>query len=97
MIEEIKILLGDSASNFTDAQIGLSYGMALNEVKEYTKADEDYALRLLAARITVIKLNRLGTEGLTSQSFNGVSESYLNDIPADIQRLLNLRRKVVVK
>ena len=97
MIEEIKILLGDSASNFTDAQIGLSYRMALNEVKEYTKADEDYALRLLAARITVIKLNRLGTEGLTSQVFNGVSESYLNDIPADIQRLLNLRRKVVVK
>ena len=32
MIEEIKLLLGDAAGNYSDAQINLCYRMALSEV-----------------------------------------------------------------
>ena len=67
MIEEIKILLGDAAANYTEAQ-----------------------------RIAIIKLNRLGTEGLADQGFSGVSESFIDGYPADIQAALNRKRKIKV-
>lgn len=94
MIEEIKILLGESAANYTDAQIGLAYKLALAEVEEYCKRDADPALELVAEQIAVIKLNRIGTEGLTAQSFSGVNESYLDGYPAEIMAVLNRKRKV---
>lgn len=94
MLEEIKILLGDAATNYTDAQIGLCYKMALVEIEDYCGRDADKALELLAERIAVIKLNRLNTEGLASQSYSGVSESYIDDYPADIVKVLNRKRKI---
>lgn len=94
MIEEIKLMLGETAANYTDAQISLAYKMALIEVEDYCRRDADAALELVAERIAVIKLNRMGTEGLASQGFSGVSESYLDGYPADIQAILNRKRKV---
>lgn len=94
MIEEIKLLLGEAAANYTDAQIGLAYKLALAEVEEYCKRDADPALELVAEQIAVIKLNRIGTEGLTAQSFSGVNESYLDGYPAEIMAVLNRKRKV---
>lgn len=94
MIEEIKLMLGEAASNFTDAQINLAYKMALTEVEDYCRRDADASLELAAERIAVIKLNRFGTEGLASQNYSGVSESYIDGYPADIQAVLNRKRKV---
>ena len=96
MIEEIKILLGDAAANFTDAQINLAYKMALAEVEEYCHRDADEALKLIAEKIAVIKLNRTNTEGLASQSYSGVSESYIDGYPAEIQAVLNRKRKLKI-
>lgn len=96
MIEEIKLLLGEAAENFTDAQIALCYKLALTEVEEYCKREADAALELAAERIAVIKLSRINTEGLTSQSFSGVNENYLDGYPADIIALLNRKRKIKV-
>lgn len=96
MIEEIKLLLGDAASNYSDAQIGLAYRMALAEVEAYCKRDADATLELCAEKIAVIKLNRMNTEGLASQSFSGVSESYLDGYPEDIQMILKGKRKIKV-
>ena len=96
MIEEIKILLGDSASNYSDAQISLCLKMALAEVEAYCQRELDYELEVIAQKITIIKLNRLNTEGLSSQSFNGVSESYVNGYPEDIMAVLRRKRKIKV-
>ena len=96
MIEEIKILLGDSASNFTDAQIQLCLKMSVAEIEAYCKRDLDAELEMIAERITVIKLNRLSTEGLASQSFSGVNENYLDGYPADILSALSRKRKIKV-
>ncbi len=96
MIEEIKLLLGAAANNYTDQQINLAYKMSLSEVEEYTKRKADEALTLIAERIAVIKLNRLNTEGLASQGFSGISESYLDGYPADIMEVLNRKRKIKV-
>lgn len=96
MIEEIKIMLGEAATNFTDAQIGLALKMATAEVEEYCKRELDTTLELMAQQIAVIKLNRLGTESLASQSYSGVSESYINGYPAEVVAVLNRKRKIKV-
>lgn len=96
MIEEIKLLLGEAAANYTDAQIGLAYKLALADVEAYCRRDADKTLELVAEQIAVIKLNRAGTEGLVSQSFSGVSENFLDGYPAEIVAILNQKRKIKV-
>jgi hypothetical protein len=96
MIEEIKLLLGDAASNYSDALIGLALKQALAEVEAYCRRKVDYELEMVAERIAIIKLNRMNTEGLASQSFSGVSESYVEGYPADILAVLNRKRKIKV-
>ena len=96
MIEELKILLGDSANNYTDAQLSLALKMALAEVEEYCKRTVDSGMELIAMKIAVIKLNRTNTEGLASQGYSGVSESYIDGYPEDIQMLLRSKRKIRV-
>ena len=96
MVEEIKILLGDAAKNFTDDQIGLCAKDALAEVESYCHRELDYELEIVARRIAIIKLNRINTEGLASQSFSGSSENYIDGYPIDIQNILNRKRKLKV-
>ena len=96
MIEEIKLLLGDAANNYTDAQIGLCIKMALAEVEAYCNRAIDLELEIIVERIAVLKLLRMNTEGLASQSFSGVSESYVDGYPADILAVLNRKRKIKV-
>jgi hypothetical protein len=96
MIEEIKLMLGDAASNYTDAQISLALRLALAEVEAFCKREADSVLELCAERIAIIKLNRMNTEGLASQSFSGVSENFIDGYPADIQAILKGKRKIKV-
>ncbi len=94
MIDEIKILLGDTVNNYTDSQISLYYKLAAAEVEEYCHRELDDVLKLMAEQIAVIKLNRINTEGLASQGYSGVSESYIDGYPAEIQAVLNRKRKI---
>lgn len=96
MIEDIKLLLGDAANNYSDAQIALVLKQTIAEVEAYCNRAIDAELEIVAERITVIKLLRLNTEGLASQSFSGVSESYVDGYPADILSVLNRKRKIKV-
>ena len=96
MIEEIRIMLGDAADNFTDAQIGLALKLALAEVEAYCKRPVDYELEVVAMRIAIIKLNRMNAEGLASQAYSGVSENYIDGYPADILAILKGKRKIKV-
>ncbi len=94
MIEQIKIMLGDAAPNFSDPQIELAYRVAVCEIEEYCQRELDTALEFIAMQIAIIKLNRLNTEGLASQSFSGINESYIDGYPAEIKAVLNRKRKV---
>lgn len=96
MIEDIKILLGAAADNYTDAQISLMLKQSLAEVESYCNRAADIELELIAEKIAVIKLNRLNTEGLSAQSFSGVSESYVDGYPAEILAVLNRKRKIKI-
>lgn len=96
MVEDIKTMLGDAVNNYTDAQINLSIKQATAEVESYCNRELDAELETIVERIAVIKLNRLNTEGLASQSYSGVSESYIDGYPADIMAVLNRKRKIKV-
>lgn len=96
MIEEIKVMLGAAASNFTEAQIGLALKQAMAEVQGYCNRELDYELEIIAERIAVIKLNRTNSEGLAAQSYSGVSESYIDGYPSDILAVLNRKRQIKV-
>ena len=96
LVEEIKLMLGDAAANYSDALINLCLKQALLEVEEYCGRSLDASLELAAEKIAIIKLNRMNTEGLDSQSYSGVSENYIDGYPADILAILNKKRKVKV-
>ena len=95
MNEHIKLMLGNSANNYTDEQINYAYKRAVMEIEVYCKRELDVELAMIAEEIAVIKLLRMGTEGIETQSFSGVSENYINDYPDNIKTILNRKRKII--
>lgn len=94
-IQTIKILLGDSASLFSDEQISCLISQAEGDFKRYTKRDTiPTAAETLINDLVVIRCNRLGTEGLASQSFSGISDNFIDGLPKDKITQLNQFRKV---
>ena len=96
MIEDIKLMLGDAANNYTTQQIAVAIKKAVAEVQSYCRRELDEELENVAADIAIIKLNRLNTEGLSAQSYSGVSETYINGYPEEIKAVLNRKRKIAV-
>ena len=96
MLEDIKILLGEAAASYTDAQIELFIRHAIAEIEAYCNREIDNELELIVQRIVIIKLNRLNTEGLASQAYSGISENYTDNYPQDIISVLNRKRKLKV-
>ena len=46
--------------------------------------------------LSVIVVNRIGTEGLASEGYSGVSTSYLDDVPPRVASILNANRRLGV-
>jgi len=93
MLEDLKMLLG-----VTDKDNVLNYCLrkATNQVIAYTKQDNAYVVTLLQDTIielAIIRYNRMSTEGLQSESYSGVSNTFINDIPEDIKKVLRSHRK----
>lgn len=68
---------------------------AINKVMNFTKRDKAYVEKELQNQVidlAIILYNRKGTEGLKSQSYSGVSETYVEDIPNEIKRDLYAHR-----
>lgn len=97
MLENIKILLGDKRINYPDGLLQLMLNMAEAEILDYTRRTElDAALESVVIQLVLARLNKMGAEGLESQSYSGVSESYLTDMPSDLLRVLNSKRRIRV-
>lgn len=93
MLEKIKICLTNNT--YTDDLINLFIDDTTKEVKIYcNREDIDVELESIIRKIVIIKLNRINSEGLSSQSFSGVSESFIDGYPQDIISVLNRKRKL---
>ncbi|MDY3777684.1 MAG: phage head-tail connector protein [Candidatus Onthovivens sp.] len=93
MLEKIKICLTNNT--YTDNLINLFIDDTTKEVKIYcNREDIDVELESIIRKIVIIKLNRINSEGLSSQSYSGVSESFIDGYPQDIIAVLNRKRKL---
>lgn len=93
MLDKIKVCLTNNT--YTDDLINLFIEDTITEVKVYcNREDIDTELESVIRRIVIIKLNKINTEGLSSQSFSGVSESFIDGYPQDIVSILNRKRKL---
>ena len=87
MLETFKLLTG--CDNDVLAQYYID--KAVQNIKDYTKRKTntvETVLKSYVLDLAVLYYNVKGSEGLKSQSYSGVSESYLEDIPESIKRNL---------
>lgn len=95
-IDSLRLLLGELADSYTDEQLRYFLQEAHLWVKDYCNREPVGILEITSIKIAANRLLRMGTEGLASQSYSGVSESYIDGLPADILATLNANRKIKV-
>lgn len=95
MLEKIKLLLGLKDES-KDNLLTILIETAIDEALAYTHRDCVDELDTSIIQMVVYKYNRIGTEGVDSENYSGVSFNYSADYPESIMRGLRSKRKVVV-
>ena len=93
MLENIKLLLGLTTSD-KDELLELLISQATAEAADYTNNKDVSKLSGAIIKMVIYNYNRLGTEGIDSEGYSGVSYSYSTDYPNSVLRLLNSCRKL---
>ena len=88
MIERLLILLGNPPECEIET-VKTCLSMAQDAVLDYIQRDElPKAAESVVIKLAIIYYNRLGNEGESSRTEGGISQSFITDIPKDIQRQL---------
>lgn len=96
MLERIKLLLNISDES-KDALLNELIENATEFAANYTRnADAVDSLSSAIVSMVVYDYNRMGTEGLTSENYSGVSFGYRDGYSDDIMKQLKRFRKVGV-
>lgn len=93
MLEQMKLLLGIGDAS-EDTRLSLLLEQAKDEAIAYTN-NEELAENLIV-QMAIYKYNRLGTEGLNSENYSGLSFNYLDDYPANLVKQLRRYKKLGV-
>lgn len=95
MLDKIKVLLGLSGDTAKDNLIEVLIEQAKEEAVNHCHLPEYIeALNSTVIKMVVQDYNRLGNEGITSQGYSGVSESFVDGYSKDVIAALNKHRKV---
>ena len=94
MLENIKLLLSISSTE-KDNLLTLLIQQAEDEAKDFTHREDVCELQSTIERMVVYNYNRIGTEGLNSESCSGTSYNYASDYPEQILKMLKRYRKIV--
>lgn len=95
MLAKIKLLLGITTSD-KDTLLNLLIENATNEAMLYTHNENVEVLENAIVQMCVYNYNRLGSEGVDSENYSGVSYNYSADYPENVMRMLKSKRKVIV-
>ena len=95
MLEKVKLLLGIT-DNAKDDLLTLLIEQAVEEAIVYTHNECVDELNTSIIQMVVYKYNRIGTEGVDSEGYSGVSFQYTSDYPDNIMRGLKAKRKAVL-
>lgn len=97
ILDRVKLRMGISDDS-KDALLSEIIADVKEYVAEYCNRsgvdDIPETLNSAIVKMAIIDYNRLGTEGLTSEGYTGVSYSYEPNYPDDIRRQLNHERLV---
>ena len=94
MLERIKLMLG-LADTTKDVLLAMLAEDAIVEVTDYCNmAIYDVKLDSTVAKMVIQNYNRISIQGISSESFSGVSESYVNGYTIDVMNVLNKNRRV---
>lgn len=95
MLEKIKLLLNKSDDDSVDELLSLLISLCKEEAYTYCNLEEyNTELDFIVIQMVIEKYNRMGSEGTTSQSFSGISESYDDFYSDKVVRFLNKHRRV---
>ena len=87
IIDNVKILLG-LTGNDKDELLEILLAQAEEDALMITKRDRLFGMNGVLERMVVYLYNRLGTEGLNSESYSGASYNYTDGYPDDIMDML---------
>lgn len=94
MLDKLKLILSIK-DDTKDDLLTLLIEQAVEEALNYTHQDSIDNLSSTIISMVVYKYNRLGTEGLDSEGYSGVSFGYSTDYPESIMRALKSQRKLI--
>ncbi|ATD56235.1 hypothetical protein BTM21_03805 [Clostridium chauvoei] len=100
--QKIKILkslkLRPGISNFNDELLKDLISDYFNDVAESINLSEGLQMPVgcinIVKELVVVKINRLGSEGISSESHEGISQTYTDDIPNEIKTKLRRYRRL---
>lgn len=99
MLALLKLELGISETDTTkDALLTRYLDKCNKRVEDFTRQSTEYVttnMNHIVIDLSILMYNRRGTEGTSSQSASGMSESYIDGIPRDIKKSLYAHRKMV--
>lgn len=88
MLEDIKLLLGiDDASK--DGLINLLIRQASEDAQNFVGSEDITPIVSVVERMVVYLYNRIGSEGLESETYTGATYHYDNNYPEYITSLLD--------
>jgi hypothetical protein len=92
MLTDIKTLLG-LKDNSQDGFIQLLINLATDDAMNKTGCKNKQDLRSVIIEMTIYKFNRAGTEGLSAETYSGISYTYTSDYPDYILSALDTIKK----
>lgn len=92
-VSTIKAIIGSPANN-KDTVIQYLIDGAEAFAKSYCNITDTTNIDNTIIKMVIEDFNRMGSEGLTSQSFSGTSENYNQDYSAQVYKVLNKNKKI---
>lgn len=96
MLEKVKITLGISHEDASkDDLLNLMIDDTKEFIMNYCNIKEIPGIaESLIRKLVIIQYNKIGSEGLQSESYSGISQSFITGLPSDIKKELGAIRKV---
>ena len=95
LVERLKERLDENESSDDKLQAIID-DVTLEVLADTNQSKLNAQLESAVISLSVIAVNRLGTEGLASEGYSGVSTSYLDDVPPRVASILNANRRLGV-
>lgn len=95
MLDKIKARLNitDSSRDFLINDLIEDSKEDLKELTNNPNLKFDRKAEVIVKELVVIKFNKVGSEGLSSESVNGHSQSFLDGLPKDLRtKILSMRK-----